>query len=314
MNKKPSPPKIVLPPNRVPQLKKAVTAKTPNHHVPPNLHRQNQILVTVQAKKPPTVPRISPAAQLKPSPVRKPPTLPSRNVVQPAAGFGALVAAAAPVAPYIVGAGLVAAVGYQEVRINQPDDQQASYISDASWRTLTGGISRARYYWGGRSLVDALFQNFQNAGFRYHLMRGLIIQLVGKDLGGSDPEGNCFSYAKTFARVLNAVGIAAEPREVRSDDEGRFIVRVNQFIDRRVIGHIYYKDRLVPHYYMFNSHVAVWVPSLKMYYDPMACSKYASFNSNVIIDVIGDERHLRTRTPPPFARGVVDLEITNHVE
>jgi hypothetical protein len=237
--------------------------------------------------------------------------------VQPAA-LGALAVAAAPALPYVAAAGLVAAaVGYQEVRINQPRDDSASVISDARWRRLTGGISRARYYWGGRPLVDALFQNFLNAGFRYHLMRGLIIQLVGTDLDkyGGDPEGNCFSYAKTFARLLNSVGIDAEPREVRSNDEGRFITRVDRFIDGRVRGHIYYRDRLVPHYYMFNSHVAVWVPSLRMYYDPMACSKYANFNSNLIVEVVGDdERHLRTRTVPPFARGIVDLEITKHDE
>lgn len=189
------------------------------------------------------------------------------------------------------------------------------YISNASWRQLTGGISRARYYWGGRALVDALFENFLNAGFRYHLMRGLVIQLVGNDLGGNNPEGNCFSYAKTFARVLTSFGIDAEPREVRSNEEGRFITKLDRFIDARVRGHIYYKDHLVPKFYMFNSHVAVWVSSLRMYYDPMACSKYANFNSNIIIQVDGDdERHLRTRTPPPFARGRVDLEVTNTVE
>ena len=224
--------------------------------------------------------------------------------------------AAVPALPYVVaGAAVAAAVGYQGVRIDQPDDGMRPNISDARWRRLTAGISRARYYWGGRPLVDALFRNFLNAGYGYNLGNGLVIELVGTQLGAAAPEGNCFAYSKTFARLLNSVGIEARSEEVRSNEQGRFIVRVDRFIDPRVRGHIHYRGRLVPHYYMFNSHVAVWVPSLRTYYDPMACTTYADFNSNQITEVDGpDDRHLRTRRAPPFAAGIVNLEITNTPE
>jgi len=124
-------------------------------------------------------------------------------------------------------------------------------------------------------------QQFPERGIRYDLMQGMISGLVGTDLDqhGGTPEGNCLAYANTFARVLRSVGIEAEAQYVRGEGDGRFITRVMRFIDPLVNGHIYYAGARVPHYYMFSSHVATWVPSLGMFYDPMACTKYAKLCS-----------------------------------
>jgi hypothetical protein len=75
---------------------------------------------------------------------------------------------------------------------------------------------------------------------------------------------------------VNSFGIAAEVKEVRGEESGRFIVKLASFIDPSVPGHIYEDNVLKAGYYVFTSHYATWVDATQRYYDPMATISYSS--------------------------------------
>jgi len=133
-----------------------------------------------------------------------------------------------------------------------------------------------------QGLVKALFKSFCDQKFRYNIMASSITGLLSKSRGDT-PEGNCLALARGFAEVLNAYNIEAEARHVRDETEGRIIVKLGDFIDPRVRGHIYYQNTLQVGYYMFTNHAATWVPSEGRFFDPMAKASYTrtTFNSSV---------------------------------
>ncbi len=147
-------------------------------------------------------------------------------------------------------------------------------------------------------LIDYLFQRFITAGFKYHIMQDAPSGLVGAY--ADTPEGNCIAYAMTFANVLNSFGIEAEAKYIRKESQGRFIVRLDQFIDPTVTGHIYIKKALQAGYYMFTSHAATWVPSRGKYYDPMACASYPSLDPYIECNITSskDGKEFRPATRP----------------
>jgi hypothetical protein len=148
------------------------------------------------------------------------------------------------------------------------------------------------------SLIDYLFRKFITAGFKYHIMQDAPLALVGAY--ADTPEGNCVAYAATFANVLTSFGIDAEAKYIRDNNDGHFLVRLAQFIDPRVTGHIYVGKTLQTGYYKFSSHAATWVPSLGRYFDPMACVSYASLTPYIEceLDANGDDTEFRPSTRP----------------
>lgn len=125
-------------------------------------------------------------------------------------------------------------------------------------------------------IVKELLDNFVSFGFGYRLMEGMSTQLLDKEFSKGAANGNCLAYAKAFADIVNSFGIAAEVKEVRGEEAGRFIVKLASFIDPSVPGHIYEDNVLKARYYMFTSHYATWVDATQRYYDPMATISYSS--------------------------------------
>jgi hypothetical protein len=125
-------------------------------------------------------------------------------------------------------------------------------------------------------IVKELLDNFVSFGFGYRLMEGMSTQLLDKEISKGAANGNCLAYAKAFADIVNSFGIAAEVKEVRGEESGRFIVKLASFIDPSVPGHIYEDNVLKAGYYVFTSHYATWVDATQRYYDPMATISYSS--------------------------------------
>ena len=148
------------------------------------------------------------------------------------------------------------------------------------------------------SLTYHLFQKFISAGFQYQIMQSRSANLIG--VSSNTREGNCVAYATAFANVLTSFGIDAEAKYIREEDQGRFIVRLDQFIDPMVRGHIYVDQALQTGYYMFNSHAATWVPLLGKYFDPMACASYTSLTPYIEceLDSSADDAEFRPSTRP----------------
>lgn len=144
---------------------------------------------------------------------------------------------------------------------------------------------------GNKGVVDELFRRFNGYGFRYHVGMSSQTNLLGlpgsfyqrTDLQNGHLQGNCIAYAHGFRVLLERFGIAAEVREVRTEEQGAFVTKVTQnFIDPRVTGNIRYKNgNVIPGRYLFSNHAATWVPSVRLYYDPMIRSSYASFSGYI---------------------------------
>jgi hypothetical protein len=139
------------------------------------------------------------------------------------------------------------------------------------------------------SLVEYLFRRFINAGFGYNIDQGSAGALIGNNRDRNSPEGNCIAYARGFADILNSYGIEAYVKMVREDEQGRFIVKVDSFIDPGVRGHIYEKGQLKAGYYVFSSHAATWVPIAGKYYDPMSKLSYVSLAPYIDCELTSDK-------------------------
>lgn len=129
----------------------------------------------------------------------------------------------------------------------------------------------------GSQLVDELFRSFcRKQGFQYRTYAGATA-LLSNNRG--TPEGSCHGLTRAFADVLNAYEIEAEPEEVKAEQDGiKFVVKLDEFIDKRCTGNIFYQDSVRRGYYVFSNHIAVWVESEGCYYDPMAMAKYGSLD------------------------------------
>ncbi len=141
-------------------------------------------------------------------------------------------------------------------------------------------------------LVKELLDNFVSYGFGYRLMEGTSTGLLDTEYSKDSANGNCFAYAKAFADIVNSFGIDAEVREVRSDEQGRFIVKLSRFIDSSVQGHIYEKGVLKTGYYVFTSHFATWVPATQQYYDPMSTISYHSIDPYIECELDSDKNEV----------------------
>jgi hypothetical protein len=139
------------------------------------------------------------------------------------------------------------------------------------------------------SVAEYLFRRFINAGFGYNIDQGSAGALIGSLRDRNSPEGNCIAYARGFADILNSYGIEAYVKMVREDEQGRFIVKVDSFIDPSVRGHIYEKGQLKAGYYVFSSHAATWVPIAGKYYDPMSKLSYVSLAPYIDCELTSDK-------------------------
>lgn len=141
---------------------------------------------------------------------------------------------------------------------------------------------------GNRGLIDELFRRFGVYGYRYDVgtfMPETLMGLPGSgylrtDLADGLLSGNCLAYARAFALLLQNFGFEAEGRYVRLLSQGSFVTKVvRNFIDPQVTGNIRYKNGgIIPGRYLFSTHAATWVPSLRLFYDPMIRESYADFN------------------------------------
>lgn len=118
-----------------------------------------------------------------------------------------------------------------------------------------------------------LFSSFISQSWNYNIMDGVGLGLIGENYQDVR-SGNCIALAQVFAQMLQAYNIKAEAKYVRTEDQGRFIAKVDNFIDPKVRGHIYYKNTLLQGYYIFSAHAAVWVESEGKYFDPMSKMTY----------------------------------------
>jgi len=120
-----------------------------------------------------------------------------------------------------------------------------------------------------------------------------------------DIQANCQALAVAFVEVLKRLDIDAEVRAVRKHVRGRrFVVKLKRFVDPKVTGNI--KDQygmVMRGYYLFREHYAVWVPTAKKYYDPMAKASYGDIKPFVAYELVAlddgenqfistDRRHL----------------------
>jgi hypothetical protein len=139
------------------------------------------------------------------------------------------------------------------------------------------------------SLIKYLFRKFTTYGFNYELMSNNALYLLDTNYASESAEGNCRAYATAFAQILNSFGIDAKAKAVRGEEQGRFIVKVNDFIDPKVKGHIYEKGNLKQGYYMFSSHFATWIPSEQKFYDPMSKASYISLAPFIECEMASNE-------------------------
>lgn len=135
--------------------------------------------------------------------------------------------------------------------------------------------------------VDALFAEFLGMGLGYDLGTSMSSCVLG-NMGFSTPlqpgeemrrafGGNCQAMAGALAEVLESIGISAEARMIRPQvARSAFVVHAPKFVDRQITGNIYKQRVLWSHRYLFTNHTATWVPSLNIFYDPMAGTTYQS--------------------------------------
>lgn len=144
--------------------------------------------------------------------------------------------------------------------------------------------------------VEKLFREFLNTGFGYHLgvsPSALVLGIGAKPLKQGENfrdcfGGNCIALAGAFAQVLEMAEIKAAPMEVRKEKPGQaFVVYAPQFIDPTVTGNIYKKGVLWQNHYLFTNHTATWVPSLNIFYDPMAGISYRNLNPHIVMELEG---------------------------
>lgn len=168
-----------------------------------------------------------------------------------------------------------------------------SWYRGTPWEYLQYNVPRGL---SGAALVNHLFQRFVSYGFRYQLgasQPNSMLGVVRSTWKSDQAEGNCIAYAVAFEYLLKKFGIDdADARDVRGTDEGLFIVRVPNFIDPAVRGHIYEGGQLIAGYYMFDNHQATWVPSLNKFYDPMSKMSYTrqQFDSYVACELVQVEK------------------------
>jgi len=188
-------------------------------------------------------------------------------------------------------------------------DRYPNGIDPVLWKALTGGVTYSLRVGGVQGLVNHLFQRFINYGFKYHINKGGVHRVLGS---GGGKEGNCMAYTWAFLTVLDACGVRAEERAVRTDQQGRFIVKVDNFIDPAVKGHLFLNNVLQKGYYMFTNHAAVWVPALGRFYDAMARSSYASLAPAIECELEpGDEQNtFVTKARPKILAGGKHFRVT----
>lgn len=181
--------------------------------------------------------------------------------------------------------------GYPEKPVN-PHVYAPGGVKDDVWQGIVTKIpdQEKRYlHQGAQSsrLVDELFRSFcTKQGFQYRTFGGASA-LLSNYYG--PPEASCHGLTRAFADVLNAYEIEAEPEEVKAEQDGvKFIVKLDDFIDRRCTGNIYYQDAVRRGYYVFSNHFAVWVKSKNCYYDPMAMAIYGSLDRFVDCELQGN--------------------------
>ena len=148
-------------------------------------------------------------------------------------------------------------------------------------------------------LVRELFDNFVSYGFGYSIMTYGASRLLDSVSGQNSPNGSCLAFARAFADIVNSFGIEAEARYVRDEDLGRFIVKLDRFIDPTVRGHIYEKGVLKGGYYMFTSHAATWVPATGRFYDPMAVTWYTSLDPYIECELSSENETVFTPKTRP---------------
>jgi hypothetical protein len=164
-----------------------------------------------------------------------------------------------------------------------------SWFRGTPWEYLQYNVPRGLT---GAGLVNHLFQRFISYGFRYQLGASQPNSMLGVNRStfrSDQAQGNCIAYAVAFEFLLRQFGIDdADAREVRGSGEGHFIVRVPNFIDPAVRGHIYNDGRLIAGCYMFDNHQATWVPALGKFYDPMSKMSYTrqEFDTYVACDLV----------------------------
>lgn len=243
--------------------------------------------------------------RLAPPPVRPIPAAPGARSVQrqvaPVGGQGkvaqpyswAWVAGGAGIG-FAVGGALGSVIGAAAGAVGGTvSDYATDYYhwmrDETPWQYLSRGVGGNLQ---GAALVNALFNRLLGYRFRYDVSQALWEPMVGNT--GSDLTpfnmredviGNCEALAGAFAALLQQAGVQAQVRAVRPSSQGHFIVRVPNFIDPSVRGNVFNNGTIVPGYYVFDNHWATWVPSLNLFYDPMARSRYtqAQFNQNVLV-------------------------------
>ena len=147
-----------------------------------------------------------------------------------------------------------------------------------------------------KEIVDTLFRAFLGLGVSYDLGTSVSAAVLGNAPGTRGLRrgermrdafgGNCIALANAFATVLDEADIRAAAVEVRRQEQGRaFVVHCPRFIDPEVRGHIYQGDALWAFHYLFSNHTAVWVPELKLYYDPMAGTTYRNLSEAIVMEL-----------------------------